>query len=88
MSCEPKCLKTASLSGPGGNRIMMSQPGNLQFPIAHTPHPQCPECAAAEYKEMMNDIAKLKDAAALGPGLAADWERLQAKTNKVLNGSK
>lgn len=84
--CSPGCWKTAALAGPGGGRVMISQ-GNPKFP-AGTPHEQCKDCAASEYAEIMNDIAKLKDAASLGPGLAADWDRLQAKTKKILDGAK
>lgn len=87
MICKTECHKTAALSGPGGGRIMISQPGNPKF-LAGTPHPQCADCAAGEYQSMLEDIQKLKDANVLGPGMAAEWERLQAKTKKVLAGSK
>ena len=59
MACNPKCHKTASLSGPGGPRIMVSQPGNPKLP-AYTPHGQCPECVAEEYKEMLAQINRLE----------------------------
>ena len=59
MPCSPKCHKTASLDGPGGPRIMVSQPGNRTF-LAHTPHPQCPECAGEESKEMLAQINYLE----------------------------
>ena len=57
--CDPPCHKTASLSGPGGPRIMVSQSGNKKFP-AHTPHPQCPECSSAEYHQMLAEINRLE----------------------------
>ena len=83
MGCSPKCIKTASLAGPGGNRVMVSQPGNQKY-APGTPHPQCPGCVADQYREMLEEIRKLKDADSLGPGLAAEWETLQAKTKKVI----
>ena len=57
MSCSPKCHKTASFAGPGGNRIMVSQSGNEKFP-AGTPHPQCGPCAEEDCKEALAQIAK------------------------------
>jgi hypothetical protein len=35
---------------------MVSQPGNLKFPIPGTPHPQCSECAREEYEAIMEKI--------------------------------
>jgi hypothetical protein len=37
---------------------MVSEPGNKKFPIAHTPHSQCGECATEECKEAMEQIAR------------------------------
>jgi len=56
MSCEPGCKKTASLAGPRGPRIMISQPGNPKFPIPHTPHPQCQSCQQEEKKAIEEEI--------------------------------
>ncbi len=56
MSCTPKCSKTASLAGPGGPRIMISEPGNLKYPMPHTPHPQCKECQEEEAKAINEEI--------------------------------
>jgi hypothetical protein len=85
MPCLPGCIKTTALSElSGGSRIMISQPGNKKYPEAHTPHPQCKDCAAAEYAELMKDVQKLKDKNVLGPGLSAKWEKLLAKTEQVL----
>ena len=55
--CNPPCRKTASLNGLGGNRIMVAGLENKKFPEG-TPHPQCPDCAKEECKEMMAQIAK------------------------------
>jgi hypothetical protein len=60
MSCQVKCHKTASLDGSGGHRIMIAQSGNLKYPD-HFPHPQCPECVAEEYKEMLAQINRLEN---------------------------
>jgi len=87
MGCDPKCYKTAALAGPGGGRVMISQQGNPKFPTG-TPHPQCPDCAASEYAELMKDVQNLKDAAVLGPGLAEKWQQIQDKAKLVLDGSK
>lgn len=56
MVCDPKCHKTASLDGPGGNRIMISQPGNKKFPIPYSPHPQCEQCSREEYESIMEKV--------------------------------
>jgi len=74
MSCNPKCQKTASLAGPRGPRLMVSQPGNPKFPIPHTPHPQCPECAKEELAH-----AKLMVAFGNDLALVERYERLIAK---------
>jgi hypothetical protein len=55
--CKPGCVKTASTDC-AGHRIMLSEPGNSKFPIAHTPHPQCGPCALQDCAEAMEQIAR------------------------------
>lgn len=76
MSCNPKCLKTASTDG-HGRRIMVNEFGNLKYPIAHTPHPQCPECAKEECQKAMAEIAKAFPNSEIG--LEARLEALKKK---------
>lgn len=56
MSCEPKCKKTASIVNPRGPRLMVSEPGNLKYPIPHTVHPQCESCQQEEAREILEEI--------------------------------
>lgn len=56
MACDPKCQKTASLAGPHGPRLMVSEPGNLKYPVPHTVHPQCASCQEEERKAIMEEI--------------------------------
>lgn len=76
--CKSKCLKTASLSGPHGPRVMVSVAGNEKFP-PNTPHPQCKDCAEQERREILAEIAK-----AFPPSpddeLFNQLEKLKAKT--------
>lgn len=78
MVCDPKCHKTASLDGPGGNRIMVSQPGNPKFP-PHTPHPQCQECAEEEYREIMEKIVFEGN-----PDLLEKYKKIKGKLEGIL----
>ena len=77
MPCFPKCLKTASLSGPGGHRIMINPVGNEKFPIPHTPHPQCAPCAADSCAEALGQIAKTFPNSEIG--LNARFEKFKSK---------
>jgi len=56
MSCQPPCKKTASLAGPHGPRIMVSEPGNKKYPVPYSPHPQCKSCAEEEAREIAEEI--------------------------------
>ena len=87
MPCFPSCIKTTSIDGQG-HRIMISTPGNLQYPVPHTAHPQCESCLKEEIAEMLADIGKVKDAKILGPGLADKWQQTQDKTKRILNAKK
>lgn len=73
MSCKPACWKTACLEN--GKRVMISAPGNSKFPIAHTKHPQCPECAAEELEE-----AKLAVFFNNDKSLIAKYKKVMGKT--------
>lgn len=53
MPCNPKCATTATLSGHGGKRLMISQGGNSKFPEGAL-HPMCDECV-----EVMREEAEL-----------------------------
>ena len=55
MACIPGCKKTASLAGPRGPRIMVSQAGNFKFSPG-TPQPQCLECQKEEAKAIEEEI--------------------------------
>lgn len=56
MSCIPPCKKTASLAGTNGPRVMVSEPGNLKYPVPHTVHPQCLSCQEETARAIMEEI--------------------------------
>jgi hypothetical protein len=60
---------------------MVSLPGNEEFPIPHTPHPQCPSCAEEDYQEALRQIKAAKEAIAFQgcDGLLEKYKRLKGK---------
>lgn len=78
MACSPGCKKTASLAGPRGPRIMISEPGNTKFPIPHTAHPQCKSCQEEEAREIMEEI-KLCEFLNFDQDLIARYKKVMGK---------
>jgi hypothetical protein len=57
MPCYPKCI-WSSWKDKDGRDLMISRPGNTEFPNPGTVHPQCIGCIVAETFEKVNKCLK------------------------------